>query len=483
MAALARWLRRREERAEVWAWMDRFIADTRVAVHVREADGVLMIRPEKTLGVNPSGAAILRALYRRDGEGARVTLARLSRELGVHPHRLQEDARQLLETIAAMMRQDFSPRDNLRFVEVERHRVVYPVLAEIALTYACQNRCAFCYAASPHRAGEHEPMTTEQVRRVMDRIWHEAHVPSLSFTGGEATLRPDLPALIEHGSELGFRVNLISNGIRCADPEFTARLVDAGLDSAQISIEAGDAALHDRLVGRDGAHAATVAAVGRLREAGVHVHTNTTLCRANVGAAPALIRFLAREVGTTTLSMNLLIRTGLGLDDAAGPLSYTELAPFLPGLQRVADDEGMTLVWYSPLPYCIANPVLLGQGAKSCACVRGILSVDPAGDVLPCSSFQQGIGSLLDTPFEEIFASDAARWWRERRYVPPPCRECDDVDLCAGACPLYWDAAGGFSELPCPGADDEEAAAAWRVERARGGSYGVPMPRSASWGV
>ena len=479
MAALARWLEGRRQRAEELAWMDRFVADTRVAVHVREADGVLMIRPEKTLGVNDSGAAILRALYGRDSRGAGTELAHMARQLGVQRNRLIGDARQLLETIAAMMRQDFSPRDNLRFVEYQRDRVVYPVLAEIALTYACQNRCAFCYAASPHRDGEHAPMTTEQVRLVMDRIWHEAHVPSLSFTGGEATLRKDLPGLIEHGSELGFRVNLISNGIRCADGDFTRRLVDSGLDSAQISIEAGDAALHDRLVGRDGAHAATVASIGQLRDAGVHVHTNSTLCRENIDAAPALIRYLAREVGTRTLSMNLLIRTGLGLDEAAGPLSYTELAAYLPGLQQTADDEGMTLVWYSPLPYCITNPVLLGQGAKSCACVSGILSVDPAGNVLPCSSFQQGIGSLLETPFETIYASDAARWWRERRYVPPPCRDCEDVDLCAGACPLYWDAAGNFAELPCPGADDEAAAAQWRAQRSRGGSFGVPMPRSA----
>jgi radical SAM protein with 4Fe4S-binding SPASM domain len=475
MLDLASWRNRRAQRAEVIAWIDRFVADTRPALHIRSEDSLLMIRPEKTLGINDTGAAILGALYARDGRDARQVLTALSRQLNASPDRLLEDTRALLETVASLMREDFSPRDNLRFEPYERGRVGFPVLAEIALTYACQNRCAFCYAASPDRGEDRTPMTGEQVRRVMDRIWHEAHVPSLSFTGGEATLRPDLPDLIRYGADLGFRVNLITNGVRPGDPDYARVLVGAGLDSAQISIEAADAALHDELVGRVGAHEATVAAVGHFRSMGIHVHTNTTLCRDNVDQAPDLIRFLAREVGTRTLSMNLLIRTGFGLGEAAGPLSYADIAPHLPILQRTAEDEGMTLVWYSPLPYCVVNPVLMGQGAKSCACVDGILSVDPEGNVLPCSSFEQGIGSLLDQSFDEIYGSPAARWWRERRYVPPVCRDCEDVDLCAGACPLYWDAAGSFAEIPRCGSDDAAQHAAWAAQRAEGGSYGVPL--------
>ena len=473
---LDRWRERRREEAEILQWMDRFVSDTRAAVHVRQEDRLLMIRPEKTLGINETGAALLGALYDRESRGAREALADLAPRLGTDRRQLTTDARELLETVAALMREDFSPRDNLRFEAYRRGRVGYPVLAEIALTYSCQNRCAFCYAASPRRGVGQTPMTGDQVRRVMDRIWHEAHVPSLSFTGGEATLRKDLPELVRYGADLGFRVNLITNGVRSADAAYVDTLVDHGLDSAQVSLEAADGGLHDRMVGRPGAFDATVAAVRNFRARGIHVHTNTTLCRENLDAAGDLIRFLAREVGTRTLSMNLLIRTGLGLDEASGPVSYAEMAPVLPGLQQVAQEEGMHLVWYSPLPYCIVNPVLLGQGAKSCACIDGILSVDPLGNVLPCSSFEQGIGSLLDQPFEEIYGSPASRWWRERRYVPPVCRDCEDVDLCAGACPLYWDAAGSFGEIPRAGSDDRCARATWEADRERGGSFGVPLP-------
>ena len=456
--------------------LDGFIAATRSAVFVRRADNLLLIRPEKTLGVNASAAAIIEALYDRGSPGAGPTLAALAPRLGASPERLLDDAEKLLDAVLALMKGDFSPRDLLRFADFDRSRIRFPVLAEIAVTYACQNRCAFCYAASPDRAGEHRLMTGAEVKVVMDRIFHEAHVPSLSFTGGEATLRPDLPDLVSHGARLGLRVNLITNGVRAADPAFARSLVDAGLASAQVSIEAAEAGLHDLLVGRAGSFAQTVAGIRNFKALGIHVHTNSTLCQANLDSGKDIIRFVARELKLPTLSMNMLIRTGRALTPPTEPVSYTEIAARLPELCEVAQQEGLRFVWYSPVPYCLVNPVLIGQGAKSCSCVAGILSVDPAGNLLPCSSFGKGLGSMLEEGFEKIYDSRAARYWRERAYVPPACQGCPDVDVCAGACPLYWDAAGSFEELPRAGAGELRARRRWERQRAKGASFGVPAP-------
>jgi radical SAM protein with 4Fe4S-binding SPASM domain len=98
--------------------------------------------------------------------------------------------------------------------------------------------------------------------------------------------------------------------------------------------------------------------------------------------------------------------------------------------------------------------------------------------VLPCSSFGEGLGSLLERSFDEIYNGEAARYWRERRYVPPACGTCPDVDVCGGACPLYWDAAGSFAELPQPGAADARARELWEQGRAAGRSFGVVAPAS-----
>jgi len=321
-------------------------------------------------------------------------------------------------------------------------------------------------------------MTTAEVKTVMDKIFHQAHVPSLSFTGGEATLRKDLPELIQYGKELGFRINLITNGIRLADADYARILVEAGLDSAQVSLEAGSGEIHDAVTGKRGSFEATVRGVRNLQKLGIHVHTNTTLCPQNRECIAELITFAARDLHLRTMSMNMVIRTGEARSDHSMEISYTEVAGLLPEILETAEKSGIRLVWYSPIPYCIFNPVLHDLGAKSCACISGILSVNPSGDVLPCSSFENGIASLLENDWDTIVASRAGRYWRNREYIPPVCRDCPDVDVCAGACPLYWDAAGSFSEIPRPGSDNPRDRRKWEKRRSRGLSFGV-APRGA----
>jgi radical SAM protein with 4Fe4S-binding SPASM domain len=463
--------------------IDHFVASTREALFVRRADQLLMIRPDKSMGINHTAAEILSSLYNREGRRAGAVLGELGPRLGVDAARLLDDTEGLIQAVGAILNEDFSPRPMLRFGTFDRKRIELPVLAEIALTYGCQARCVFCYASSPQRGDSRPPMTTDQVKLVMDRIFREAHVPSLSFTGGEATLRKDLPELIRYGRELGFRVNLITNGIRAGDAGYARDLVEAGLASAQVSLEAATAELHDAIVGKAGAFDRTVAGVRNFKRLGIHVHTNTTLCAANLDHAEDLVRFLARELGNRTFSMNMVIRTGQALAPRGSALSgigvsYTQVAARLPAIIETARREDIRFVWYSPIPYCIFNPVLHGLGAKSCACVDGILSVDPTGDVLPCSSFESGIGSLLEQPFDRLFRGRAARYWRDKAFVPPVCADCPDVDVCAGACPLYWDAAGGFGEIPRAGSGDGQARAEWEETRARSRSFGVRPRRS-----
>jgi radical SAM protein with 4Fe4S-binding SPASM domain len=471
------------ERSTILDRIDSFVASTRPAIFVRQVDKVLMIRPDKTLSINDSAAAILGGLYDRPARPAAEVLSELAIRLGAGWDRLLQDTDELVQAVGALLNEDFSPRSKLRFGAFDRKAVQYPTLAEIALTYGCQNRCAFCYAASPYRGAGRGAvmMTTDQVKRVMERIFFEGHVPSLSFTGGEATLRPDLEALVRHGAELGLRVNLITNGIRAASERYARRLVDAGLASAQVSLEAGGEKIHDRIVGRRGAFARTVAGVRNFQRLGIHVHTNTTLCAENLvdDAAEDLIRLVGRELGLRTMSMNMVIRTGVALGNSRRmEVSYSEVGRRLPGLLSTARAEGVKLVWYSPIPYCIFNPVLHGLGAKSCACVDGILSVDPTGQVLPCSSFADGIGSLLDRSFAQIYRSRAARYWRDKLFRPPVCEGCVDLDLCGGACPLYWDSAGSFAEIPRNGSDDPRTRRRWERRRRRGESFGVPAPVS-----
>jgi radical SAM protein with 4Fe4S-binding SPASM domain len=377
--------------------------------------------------------------------------------------------------------------------------VKFPVLSEIALTYRCTHRCSFCYASAGPRGARADEMSTGQAKRIIDRIFDEARVPTISFTGGEPTLRKDLPELIRYAKQKSMRVNLITNGMRLAKPAYAAELKQAGLDSAQVSLEAADAETHDAITKVPGSFEKSVRGVGNLRAVDIHTHTNTTICPENKDRVIELVDFACDVLGSEYLSMNMVIRTGAaagkrvtgnrlqvtGTDEADGnggerTVEYSEIGEILTPIIERAQERGLRLVWYSPVPYCIFNPVLAGIGSNSCAAADGLLSVGPRGDVLPCSSFEEGLGNLLRQTFEEVWNSRTARYWRRKEFLPPTCRECDMKRICCGACPLYWDDVGSFEELlRAHGAEPKRrtgklAEIGWKLKRKyRGKAKGV----------
>jgi radical SAM protein with 4Fe4S-binding SPASM domain len=440
-----------------------FVESTREYVFVRREDNLLILRPNRVQYLNATAADMLHTLYNQRPVDVAALVERTAARYGVPQQQVVDDVDDLLQSLSLILSDETGRAPSVAMTEFGSHQRAFPVLSEIALTYRCQNRCFFCYASSPDRGREVEEMSTDEVRTVLDKIVDEAHVPTVSFTGGEPTLRRDLPELIEYAGSRGLRTNLITNGVRCGDEAFVARLAEAGLKSAQVSLEAGDAATHDHVVGNEGAFERTVQGVRNLKAAGIHVHTNTTINSRNRDALGGMIDMLA-DMGQEYLSMNMVIRTGgaVGTPD----IGYDEIGAIVAGLQERAQRRGMRFVWYSPVPHCLFNPIAHGLGAQSCSAADGLLSVAPDGDVLPCSSFEHGIGNLLRESFDTLWNRRVARYWRNKEFVPPGCADCEAREVCCGACPLYWDERGSFAEIePFFGATSAMQERIWRVKR------------------
>ena len=421
-----------------------FITSTRDYIFVRPQDRLLILRPNKIHHLNRTATEMLTTLYAQETPDAAAVIHDTASRYGMPQAQVEADLERLLQSLALVLQDREGAAPAVRKTPFGSHIRELPVLSEIALTYRCQNSCTFCYASAPERGQEMQEMTAAQVRGVLDIIADDAHVPTVSFTGGEPTLRPDLPDLIAYAKTRRLRTNLITNGIRCGAKGYVEKLVTAGLDSAQVSLEAANPEIHDRVVGRPGAWRRTVQGIRNLKAADIHVHTNTTINRLNRDHLLDLVDFLA-EMDQPYLSMNMVIRTG----DAVGSMEigYREIGDLVLPLKERANEHGMKFVWYSPVPLCLFNPVAHGLGSQSCSAADGLLSIAPDASVLPCSSFAQGVGNLLHEPFRAVWNRRTAKYWRRKEFLPPGCHDCDLADLCCGACPLYWDERGSFSEL------------------------------------
>ncbi len=423
------------------AWVDEFITRVRPYIFVRPADSLLIKRPNQAQKLNSTGVRLLGSLL----AGERI--AQLLDRVGRHPDRVKQVGLFLFE-VKRFLEGTLREANATTAVEFEPLPVNFsplPVLAEIALTRSCQLRCRFCYgscsAIPPTRGEIPGAMTTAEIQCVLGVIRNGAQVPSVSFTGGEPTLRSDLPELIGYAKSLDLRVNLITNGTRI-DREYARCLAGAGLDSVQVSLEGIRPETHDAMTGASGSFDATCRAIRHLADAGIHVHTNTTITRFNLDDCPRMPRFVKETLGRDRFSMNLVIPTGRAAEDPGQIVRYDEVGSILELIVEASQQAGVEFMWYSPTPLCLFNPIPKGLGNKGCAACDGLLSVAPDGAVLPCSSCNDPVGNILRQDFAEVWQSSKARAYREKIFAPAGCRACEHFAVCHGACLLYWRSQG-----------------------------------------
>lgn len=417
------------------AWIVPFYRRIAPYIFTRPEDGVLILPPNRVYRMNETGFRLLEHLSR----GGRPEEA-----AGGDPER----ERQIEEFFLALesLYKDEGVPAGVERVPYDFSYTRLPILAELAVTYRCNNLCRFCYASCDPAGGGSGELGTAELTRIIDIFRTDAKVPFFSFTGGEPLLRRDLERLMRHAVSTGLRINLITNGT-LATPRRARSLRKAGLTTAQVSLESASEAVHDELAGVPGAFTRTTAGIRALADAGISVQTNTTITRANIGTVTALPGYLA-SIGVTRFSMNLFIPTGRGVSNDGLFVRYREIGPVVDAVRKEAFRHGLTFYWYSPTPHCLYNPIARGMGNKSCAAADGLLSVTPEGNIVPCSSYREPLGNLLEERFDSIWFSERAAWFKQKKYAPAACEGCGSFTACQAACPLYWQYAG-TEELPC----------------------------------
>ncbi len=424
-------------------WVDTLVRNLRGHVVVRPEDELLILVPNRPTKMNATALRVLSAML-DEGLDVRAVLAREGDSAGK-----RRDLHLFFADLQDLLRGRLGEGRGRRAVEHEPFCADFlelPVISELALTYRCNLACRFCYAGCtrgglPEGWDEARTLDEQGFRRILDVVHRDARCPSVSFTGGEPTLHPSLAALVAHAAELGMATNLISNG-QLLSEERVAALKDAGLRSAQLSLEGADAASHDALVGTPGAFERLWSGLERLQRADIRVHTNTTISRHNLERLEGIVDRVA-DRGLDRLTMNMVIPCGTAQDPEV-QLAYGEIGPRLLALRERAAARGVRFIWYSPLPLCLFNTAANGLGSPGCAAADGLLHVSPAGEVLPCSSFRhdESLGSLLREPFQQIWQSRASLHFRRKAMAPAACADCEHREICQGACPLYWRALG-----------------------------------------
>ena len=299
------------------------------------------------------------------------------------------------------------------------------------LTYRCNLQCPYCYNPVALRNYRDE-LTTGDWRSVLRQAC-DLGVVQTHFSGGEPTLRRDLACLIRCASGLGLYTNLITQGT-FLDDALLDELVASGLDHIQISIQAPEAELADRIAGAP-AHARKLDALQRVLERDVALTLNCVLHRHNHDAIADVIA-LAERLGVRRLELANAQFYGW---------AYRNRGALMPTRGQVERGEAVVAAarerLYGKMEIAYVLPDYFGEFPKPCMNGWGgrFITVTPNGYVLPCPA-----ATAIETlRFENVRNATLAQIWNDsdsfQRYrgtawMPEPCRSCERREVDWGGC-------------------------------------------------
>ncbi len=304
----------------------------------------------------------------------------------------------------------------------------FGLLAE--LTYRCPLACAYC--SNPLNMADYtDELTTQEWRRVLTEA-SDLGVLQCHLSGGEPLLRRDLVEIVSTANDLGLYTNLVTSAIGLTRP-MAERLRAAGLDHVQVSIQADEPALSDRIAGTP-SFRRKIEAMRVVKELDWPLTVNVVLHRQNIDRVADVLA-LAEEVDADRVELantqyyGWAWRNRDALLPSRAQLAAAEVV-VRAARERLRDRMDVIYVipdYYSRYP----KPCMGGWASRQ-------LTVTPNGDVLPCPAAQSlplPRANVRVDPLERIWEqSPVMMAFRGTDWMPEPCRSCERREQDFGGC-------------------------------------------------
>lgn len=345
-------------------------------LHLRlelDGRGMLIINAHTTLHLNKTAAEL--AYYLVQGYDEDKVVSEITRRYNIKSETARLDYQILKDKIQTLIQApDLDP---VTYLDIERmdpysNEISAPYRLDCALTYR-MNEPDFAHSAPLERVKRE--LLTEEWKTILSKSW-AAGIPHVVFTGGEPTLRPDLPELIAHCQSLGQVTGLLTDGFRLSDHEYLHALLYSGLDHIMILLDPREdqswEAVKDAMV------------------EDVFVTVHLTINSLNTSLPVSAIDRLQK----------------MGVNNLSFTTENPEMSSALKECIDLASFKGFSLISDIPVPYSEFNQFNLESEVTDRTKGAGTvwLYVEPDGDVLPGQGVNVVMGNLLTEEWSSIWA-------------------------------------------------------------------------------
>lgn len=285
--------------------------------------------------------------------------------------------------------------------------------ATIEVTYKCNERCRHCYIDNK---GKPE-LSLSEIKKILDEL-AELGVFSLVFTGGEFFIRDDAFDILEYAYAKHFVFEVFTNGTLIDGNDYI-RLKRVWPKCMHFSLYSHMPEKHDAITRIKGSFKKTLDSIKACTTIGIPVNVKCPVFAETIDDVEEMIKLANSLKVSIELGDNITPRIN-------GDTSPTELA---------VDDEGRRHLLEMKKDWFMVSEekIIVSTSKKLCGAGHKSISINPYGEVFPCSMLQISLGSVRKQSVKSIWEhSETLGWWRKNnnRYLRIGCEECDLQDKC-----------------------------------------------------
>lgn len=338
----------------------------------RDGSGLLIVNASTILHLNQTATEY--AYYLVKNINPEEVGKLMAKRYDISSSAAQEDYQKFIDRIQTLI--NTPDLDPVTFLGFDR---MPPFTGYISAPYRLD--CAITYLLPDYVDPEVAPtervekeLSTDQWLTLIDKA-AEIGIPHLVFTGGEPTMRNDLPDLLLKAEQNNQVTGLLTDGLKFSDQVYLDKILMTGLDHTMIIFNTQNddfwTALKNTL------------------NADLYVAVHLTITDEIPETSISIInRFTKMGVGAISLSTN-----------------DPSLEATLQQVRDYAAESDLELVWNLPVPYSASNPVAFEttQSEVKEGAGRAWLYIEPDGDVLPSQGINRVLGNILEDNWEDIW--------------------------------------------------------------------------------